>query len=154
MNKSDEQTNGREENAEDDDSSDDEFQAESNALHKVSCYIDSDDINTEDIFVRFGRGVGSYVIIPAQQNDKSQYNVTLVVHTQQGLKQYPIGLVNKKGGVHFRLTVNSNNNNQQPTTIIITITTITYLFLCYYPIDFETQYLLKNKNSLKKKRFC
>ncbi|ETO08192.1 intersectin-like protein [Reticulomyxa filosa] len=73
VNQVEEHTNSTHGGGEEDDSSDDEFQDESNALHKVECYIDSDDIDVKDVFSRFGHGVGSYLIIPANQNDKSEY---------------------------------------------------------------------------------
>eukprot|EP00484_Ammonia_sp_Unknown_P027509 CAMPEP_0197032254 /NCGR_PEP_ID=MMETSP1384-20130603/10974_1 /TAXON_ID=29189 /ORGANISM="Ammonia sp." /LENGTH=952 /DNA_ID=CAMNT_0042461887 /DNA_START=28 /DNA_END=2886 /DNA_ORIENTATION=- len=91
----------------DDDDDDDDFDDENAALHSIPYYVDNADesYSTEDIFNKFGHGVGSYVLVPAdQEKAKSDYyTVTLVVYTQTGFESFNVSLFEKKGSIVFRL---------------------------------------------------
>merc|ERR1719242_245509 len=95
----------KEENSSSDE--DDDFENENAALHAISYYVDNADesLSTEDIFNKFGHGVGSYVLVPADQNatKSDYYSVTLVVYTQNGFESFNVSLFEKKGTMQFRL---------------------------------------------------
>jgi len=93
-----------EENEEEEDL--DDFEDENAALHAIPYYVDNADesLKTEDIFNKFGHGVGSYVLVPADQSDSNEYyTVTLVVYTQTGFEQFNVCLFEKKNNIIFRL---------------------------------------------------
>eukprot|EP01084_Bolivina_argentea_P084050 152115_1 len=85
----------------------DDFEDENAALHQIPYYVDNTDetYQTEDIFKSFGHGVGSYVLVPADQNSQ-YYTVTLVVYTQTGFESFNVELFEKKGAMLFRLESN------------------------------------------------
>jgi len=91
----------------DDSESDDDYDAENAALHKIEYYVDNADesLSTEDIFNKFGHGVGSHVLVPADQDASKEgyYAVTLVVHTQTGFDSFRVSLFEKRGAMLFRL---------------------------------------------------
>eukprot|EP00486_Rosalina_sp_Unknown_P006749 CAMPEP_0201572838 /NCGR_PEP_ID=MMETSP0190_2-20130828/16345_1 /ASSEMBLY_ACC=CAM_ASM_000263 /TAXON_ID=37353 /ORGANISM="Rosalina sp." /LENGTH=550 /DNA_ID=CAMNT_0047999105 /DNA_START=1269 /DNA_END=2921 /DNA_ORIENTATION=+ len=91
----------------DDEDDEDDFEDENAALHNIPYYVDNADesFSTEDIFNKFGHGVGSYVLVPADQDrSKSEYyTVTLVVYTQTGFESFNVSLFEKKGSMLFRL---------------------------------------------------
>ena len=74
-------------------------------MHRVPYYIDSDDFDIETIFNKFGRGVGSYVIVNTDSGVKDGYfNVKLAVYTQIGFEQFEIQLFKKKQSMVYRLS--------------------------------------------------
>ena len=90
----------------DDDEDEDDFEDENAALHAIPYFVDNADesFKTEDIFNKFGHGVGSYVLVPADQDAKNEYyTVTLVVYTQTGFESFNVSLFEKKGAIYFRL---------------------------------------------------
>merc|ERR1712087_369449 len=90
----------------DDDDEEDDFEDENAALHAIPYFVDNADesFKTEDIFNKFGHGVGSYVLVPADQDAKNEYyTVTLVVYTQTGFESFNVSLFEKKGAIYFRL---------------------------------------------------
>ena len=90
-----------------DEEDDDDFEDENAALHSIPYYVDNADesFTTEDIFNKFGHGVGSYVLVPADQDHTKNeyYTVTLVVYTQTGFESFNVSLFEKKGSMMFRL---------------------------------------------------
>ena len=96
-------------NNDDDSDDDDDFEDENVALHNIPYYIDIADEfgGTNEIFNKFGHGVGTYILVPADQdkasNNNGYYTVTLVVYTQTGFEQFNVSLFEKKGNIIFRL---------------------------------------------------
>mmetsp|Transcript_18393 Transcript_18393/g.29153 ORF Transcript_18393/g.29153 Transcript_18393/m.29153 type:complete len:956 (+) Transcript_18393:1172-4039(+) len=93
--------------ADDEDDDEDDFENENAALHAIAYYVDITDesLKIDDIFNKFGHGVGSYVLVPADMDrTKSEYyTVTLVVYTQSGFESFRVSLFEKKGAMMFRL---------------------------------------------------
>eukprot|EP01084_Bolivina_argentea_P036913 68237_1 len=83
-----------------DDSDASDFENEIKVLYGLPYYIETGDY--EDILKRFGRGVGSYMLIPAVMDKDIYYTVNLVVYTQNGFELFKISLLDKKTMV-FRL---------------------------------------------------
>ncbi|ETO31886.1 hypothetical protein RFI_05231, partial [Reticulomyxa filosa] len=111
-------------------SSDNEYQTEENTLHKIACYVDVE-VGIEHIFDSFGRGVGSYVLVPNPHNNDSQYCVSLVVHTKRGLQTFAIALVNKKEGVYFRLSSHKSKDFADFNQMIFFLSTKENLLFTY-----------------------
>ena len=91
-------------NGNESDSDSDEFGEETTALHKVSFYVETE-IPIEELFSKFGHGVGSYVLVPTEQSQSEDYKVKLFVYTDAGYEAHLIHLVVKKAGVQFRAVV-------------------------------------------------